>query len=575
MAQLNISDLFTPSTNAQWLTQILADAGTVGLQTTSWQSGGMARTILTIMSYLAAENDGIISLMAQGGFLDFAATGTVTYQAANGQTVTVPVSPDPSIPSQGNTNGSPTWLDVLADSVYDVQRIGAQQASNTLAIANVSGNTYGPYVTGTYHVANPATASTYSNVNSLTITPSTFVGGGINNASNTTPILVTTNTAHGLASGQTVFIQNVLGNTAANGFWTVTVTSTSQFTLTNSSGNGAYLAGGSVVVAQTATFQADVAGPSGTSGVGQINQAVTSNSGVSVYNTLAFFGSPFESNTALAARCRLRLQALSPNGPKGAYAYFALSAYQILASQTPPVLLTSPITRTLVTASSSTGVVTTTVANASGVVAGTSNNRVTAATNATPIAITTISPHGLSTGNPVEISGATGNTNANGQWTATVTGANSFTLNGSTGNGTYTGGGYVEAGDLGEVDYIIQQNAVPDCITAITQSAQAFNVAIVVNVVVPQAQVANYQQAAQTALALYFAAFPIGGVSGVIQYNEIVGVLYAAGANGSVGTYVQQIHGLTLNGATSDLTFPGSGYVAVLSPSPIINITGV
>ena len=34
-----------------------------------------------------------------------------------------------------------------------------------------------------------------------------------------------------------------------------------------------------------------------------------------------------------------------------------------------------------------------------------------------------------------------GNTAANGQWVITVTGTNTFTLNGSTGNGAYTSGG--------------------------------------------------------------------------------------------------------------------------------------
>jgi hypothetical protein len=65
---------------------------------------------------------------------------------------------------------------------------------------------------------------------------------------------------------------------------------------------------------------------------------------------------------------------------------------------------------------------------------------VSAATNASPIAVTTAT-HGLTTGDTVYISGVTGNTAANGQWQVTVTGGTTFTLDGSTGNGTYGTGG--------------------------------------------------------------------------------------------------------------------------------------
>lgn len=69
------------------------------------------------------------------------------------------------------------------------------------------------------------------------------------------------------------------------------------------------------------------------------------------------------------------------------------------------------------------------------------NLSVTAATNATPIAVTTASAHGLSTGQTVNISGATVNTAANGTFVVTVTGATTLTLNGTTGNGAYGGSG--------------------------------------------------------------------------------------------------------------------------------------
>ncbi len=65
---------------------------------------------------------------------------------------------------------------------------------------------------------------------------------------------------------------------------------------------------------------------------------------------------------------------------------------------------------------------------------------VTGATNASPIVITS-SAHGLETGTPVVVSGVLGNTAANGTFRATKVNASTFSLDGSTGNGTYTSGG--------------------------------------------------------------------------------------------------------------------------------------
>lgn len=64
-----------------------------------------------------------------------------------------------------------------------------------------------------------------------------------------------------------------------------------------------------------------------------------------------------------------------------------------------------------------------------------STKNITSSTNATPISVT-CSAHGYSTGDTVVITGHATNTNANGTWEITVTGANTFTLDGSAGNGT-------------------------------------------------------------------------------------------------------------------------------------------
>ena len=64
------------------------------------------------------------------------------------------------------------------------------------------------------------------------------------------------------------------------------------------------------------------------------------------------------------------------------------------------------------------------------------------ATLATPIVITANA--GLATGDEVVIQGVTGNLAANGVWKVTVTGAGTFSLDGSVGTGVYSGGGIVQ-----------------------------------------------------------------------------------------------------------------------------------
>ena len=66
---------------------------------------------------------------------------------------------------------------------------------------------------------------------------------------------------------------------------------------------------------------------------------------------------------------------------------------------------------------------------------------ITGATNATPIQITTNAPHSLTTGDWVNIAGVPGNNAANGDWQVTNVNSNSFTLDGSAGNGTFVAAG--------------------------------------------------------------------------------------------------------------------------------------
>lgn len=64
---------------------------------------------------------------------------------------------------------------------------------------------------------------------------------------------------------------------------------------------------------------------------------------------------------------------------------------------------------------------------------------VSSSTNATPIVITLAAGHGLKNGDRLALSGITGNTNANGEWTLASVGATTATLLGSSGNGVHGG----------------------------------------------------------------------------------------------------------------------------------------
>jgi hypothetical protein len=93
-------------------------------------------------------------------------------------------------------------------------------------------NTFMPFQEGTI---------SYSQATqTVTLTTGT---GLIQQATNTSPIVITS-AAHGLSSGGTVTISGVLGNTAANGTWVITVVDANDFSLNGSVGNGTYTSGG-------------------------------------------------------------------------------------------------------------------------------------------------------------------------------------------------------------------------------------------------------------------------------------------------------------------------------------------
>jgi len=64
------------------------------------------------------------------------------------------------------------------------------------------------------------------------------IGGVITSATNATPVVITTTSAHGLITGDQVQVAGVTTNTGANGSYTIIVTSPTVFSMTGSVGNG-------------------------------------------------------------------------------------------------------------------------------------------------------------------------------------------------------------------------------------------------------------------------------------------------------------------------------------------------
>jgi hypothetical protein len=74
----------------------------------------------------------------------------------------------------------------------------------------------------------------------VTITSTEFLSATVSDATNESPIQITTSGPHSFANGQSVVISGVNGTTAANGTWLISISdpTSKKFTLVDSEGNG-------------------------------------------------------------------------------------------------------------------------------------------------------------------------------------------------------------------------------------------------------------------------------------------------------------------------------------------------
>lgn len=597
MSTIPVSSVFVPKSPGAWLAQELADGATQGLSSTSWQSGDPVLTILAIVAEELSKEDSLgISLRAQGAFLDFAASGSVTVVDDLVQPATsimIPVTPDPSIPAQ-NPTGALGLLDTLASSVYNVKRAQASSASGPLYLVNTSGVSIGTFVPGTFHTQNVLTGSTYSNQSTFTFSASSIIGTSVTAATAATPVAVTLSSPHGLSSGAVVYAQ-ALGVTPDR-FYTITSTGANTLTLNGSVGAGSFPAtpppAPNLWSPTPITFAADQIGPIGNAGIQAINQFITSAPKCFCGNLQTFAGAPWQSNASLAATCRAKLATLSPNGPPGAYQFFALAAFNVLQGNaidpaglikltspipSPMTLDGGPITRALVGINTALGTVTVTVANAGGAVAGAFQRAVTAVTATAPIQVT-VTGHGLVTGDWGQTNGILGVTGANGQFQITRVDANNITLNGSSGTGAYTGGGLLNGGDVYAVGTVIQAYSTPNTVTSNVISAGNVAAVVTATVYVPLSFVGDYTTKMTAAITAYFTSFPIGGLnvdaqSNVLPIGAVEGILFSAGQQ-NAAIYTLSVNNVRINGAPNDLVLGPTG-VAVLGSLAGIVVVGI
>jgi hypothetical protein len=243
--------------------------------------------------------DGVLDEVALFSVSPTIADGAALYNGGSG--MTLPVLDNLTGPTgragAGTRWNSPSFAESNEAVVYMAHgKLPVQRFDGTLARAGVeapdskvtikssgSGSLTGKRYA---YLRNLDATGRVSSVSPLSDVHDTFgtVGAAITGATNASPIVITS-ASHGLTTSDKVRVTGQLGNTAANGTWTVTVLTTSTFSLNGSVGNGDWTAteppGMTLTVVQE-----------GSAGVNQIQTLSYSNTPTDGEFTLSFLGEP-------------------------------------------------------------------------------------------------------------------------------------------------------------------------------------------------------------------------------------------------------------------------------------------
>lgn len=133
---ITLEELTTSPTEDQINTKLIAMLELMGLPASTWKSGGVARSVLKVVSTQFASFATLITFIATLGWLE-KATGN--------------------------------WLTLLAKWVYGVDRISATFATGKITLVNGGGGVYGPYNPGEAIFVHNTSKKSYTNVALFTL----------------------------------------------------------------------------------------------------------------------------------------------------------------------------------------------------------------------------------------------------------------------------------------------------------------------------------------------------------------------------------------------------------------------
>jgi uncharacterized phage protein gp47/JayE len=139
---LPLDVLIQPQSKEQVQAAILDLCVAAGLKVTTWKTGGVALTLVGVVSQLFAGFTSVVSPFVKGGFLDLAEAG---------------------------------YLTLLAFYVYGVSRIEAIYAAGDVSVTNTGGGLY-TFAPGEFICSNPTTGITFANDGAFTVQPTGHLG---------------------------------------------------------------------------------------------------------------------------------------------------------------------------------------------------------------------------------------------------------------------------------------------------------------------------------------------------------------------------------------------------------------
>jgi|GEM_PF-925790 len=204
-----------------------------GYNTTSQSTGIPVQQGDTRVTTIPEDATATISASGDGTTATFTFSSSITYSVGSAITVNgvVPSGYNGTYIVTASSAGLASYLNSTTGSQTTSGTIVLDVATDNKRVTQQTGEA--PYGTNQKPGTDP-NAVTYRDITNVANN-----GIGI--------IRVTVSVTSGFITGQRVIINDVVGVTAANGKWTITVINPSQFDLQNSSFTGAYVSGGYVI----------------------------------------------------------------------------------------------------------------------------------------------------------------------------------------------------------------------------------------------------------------------------------------------------------------------------------------